>query len=974
MRQLFHTAVSNRVSRTTFALIGALALCTACGGGGSGNGGPGAVSGTIEFLSSLAGAPENEPNDCVDQPHAIGAIHPGEAKTITGHVDAASDAIDGFSFVAPARVRLHATLRWTDGAANDGELELGIYDPIAAQFVAYGDREGSALASHCDTKGAFDVVVRALRGVSNYTLSVRAEAEATVNGVPSIDVVEPTRYAGEIAVGDTLTISGRVSSGSERILVTCPEAAAVSAEFDREGFEVTLSDATSAATRSVPLASTATSPASRIAVVRALTLLAIDVHATSASGEFTLRIAASERSPAQVDAPNASARTLAPLAHELRGRTPSASDSFYGRTRLRAMPGEILVLPRGDARLDAQLARRSLRVADRIPGDAMRVVGDLPPSLGPEERARATVALARSLAGDADVIYSELNLRREAFSTTPNDEFYPLQWHYALIHLPEAWDITTGDNAVIVAVIDTGSTNHPDLGNRLIAGFDFISDPATAADGDGLDPDPTDVGDGEGVQPSSYHGTHVAGTIGAETNNNLGVAGVTWATQIMPLRVLGKGGGTDFDIANAIRYAARLPNNSGFLPSVRANIINMSLGGSGSTSTGQSAVTAARNAGVAIFAAAGNSHVSTPFFPAAYDGVISVSAVDFNAHQAPYSNFGPTIDIAAPGGDTSKDLNGDGHPDGVLSTLVDDSTSPPSFVYGFYNGTSMASPHAAGVAALMLAVAPTLTPAQIESIITSTATDLGAPGRDDIFGHGLINAFQAVVVAGQGVPSTPVLSVSPPTLAFGASVNALSLQINNNGSMLLTVGPVTTSTTDGNAWLSAIPVTVNNPTTTDTSAIMVALDRTGLPDGMYTGAVHIASNGGMVDVPVAMLVQAVTVPTNVDIFVLAVNSDTFITAVEAVVNPTTTLAYSLAGLAEGDYILVAGSDDDNDGVICGDGDTFCGLYPTFDNPQAIHVSAGQTITGIDFPVTVQQLPATGGAAAGHRLHSFHILR
>src|SRR5262249_6884057 len=159
-------------------------------------------------------------------------------------------------------------------------------------------------------------------------------------------------------------------------------------------------------------------------------------------------------------------------------------------------------------------------------------------------------------------------------------------------------------------VIDTGETAHPDLIARQIPGFDFISDPANAGDGDGRDPDPTDVGDGNGVEPSSFHGTHVAGTIGAETNNGSGVSGVTWAGRIMHLRVLGRQGGNDFDIANAILYAARLANASGTLPPERANVINMSLGGPGGSSTVRNAITAARGQGVVIFAAAGNENSS----------------------------------------------------------------------------------------------------------------------------------------------------------------------------------------------------------------------------------------------------------------------------------------------------------------------------------------------------------------------------
>ncbi len=273
-----------------------------------------------------------------------------------------------------------------------------------------------------------------------------------------------------------------------------------------------------------------------------------------------------------------------------------------------------------------------------------------------------TLDAIRRLRAEPDVEYAEPNFIRRPL-LAPNDSLYGSQWHYSLINLPQAWDVTTGDSNVIVAVLDTGVlSGHPDLlGGRLIPGYDFVSDPANAGDGGGIDPDPEDTATADG----SSHGTHVSGTIGAVTNNG---TGVTWQTRIMPLRVLGVNGGTDADIAEAIRYAARLPNSSGTVPPERAHVINMSLGGSGFSQTVQDAITAARGQGVIVVAAAGNENSSQPFYPASCDGVISVAAVDLVARKAPYSNYGPKIDVAAPGGDMTADLNGDDLPDGVLST------------------------------------------------------------------------------------------------------------------------------------------------------------------------------------------------------------------------------------------------------------------------------------------------------------------
>ena len=220
-------------------------------------------------------------------------------------------------------------------------------------------------------------------------------------------------------------------------------------------------------------------------------------------------------------------------------------------------------------------------------------------------RSRTYDAILR-LRLDPEVDYAHSNYRLKP-RLIPNDTSYPIQWHYNQVALKEAWDLTTGSDSIIVAIIDTGVISHPDLQARTISGYDFITDPTVAGDGNGRDPDPTDTGDdanGPGIH--SYHGTLVAGTIGAVTNNSIGVAGVTWQTKIMPLRVLGKGGGSSLDLAEAIKYAAGLPNLSGTLPPQRAHVVNMSLSACAQNPTERAAVEAARSVGIIIVAAAGN--------------------------------------------------------------------------------------------------------------------------------------------------------------------------------------------------------------------------------------------------------------------------------------------------------------------------------------------------------------------------------
>jgi serine protease len=338
----------------------------------------------------------------------------------------------------------------------------------------------------------------------------------------------------------------------------------------------------------------------------------------------------------------------------------------------------------------------------------------------------------------------------------PNDPNYASQWHYPAIQLPQAWDLTTGANSPIVAVIDTGKTNHPDLVGRWVGGYDFISSKSTARDGNGRDSDATDVGDGGFCfpynNPNSWHGTHVAGTIGANTNNGVGVAGVNWNARILPVRVLGKCGGSTADIIDAIRWSGGLSVSGVPANPNPAKVINMSLGGS--LSAGQTCATndtATQNAinavvaqGASVVVAAGNSNKDTKTFtPASCNNTITVAALNRANARAYYSNYGLDVDIAAPGGDTQTDTNGNGiKDDGVLSTLLNSNGS--SYTYTYYQGTSMATPHVAGLVSLMLARNPSLTPAQILAKLRSTSTPISSSQCPQGCGAGLINAQAAV--------------------------------------------------------------------------------------------------------------------------------------------------------------------------------------------------------------------------------------
>ncbi|HEU4740405.1 MAG TPA: S8 family serine peptidase [Meiothermus sp.] len=375
-----------------------------------------------------------------------------------------------------------------------------------------------------------------------------------------------------------------------------------------------------------------------------------------------------------------------------------------------------------------------------------------------------TLALVERLAARSDVEYAVPNRIWRALAN-PNDTFYGAQWHYQLMNLPAAWDTTTGSASTKVAVIDTGILPHPDLAGRVTGGYDFISNPAIAGDGDGRDGDPTDAGDAEQAgEQNSYHGTHVAGTVGAATDNNAGVAGVNWAAKIVPIRVLGKGGGTTADIVDAIKWAAGgsvsgVPANPN-----KADVINMSLGGQGSCdAASQEAINFANSQGTIVVVAAGNSDMdASGFSPASCQNVITVGAVGPTGERAPYSNYGSRIDVMATGGDTSQTFtfNGKEYVAGVLSTLKDDQTK--TFNYVFYQGTSMAAPHIAGIVSLMKAQNAGITLAQALSKLKASATPLTAvgcnrPSASDC-GAGLVDAAKALTSG-----STPLPPPPPPT-------------------------------------------------------------------------------------------------------------------------------------------------------------------------------------------------------------------
>lgn len=376
-------------------------------------------------------------------------------------------------------------------------------------------------------------------------------------------------------------------------------------------------------------------------------------------------------------------------------------------------------------------------------------------------------AFLAQLRADPTVEYAQPDYLKQALAFAPNDPYYGLQWHYTYagsgIQAPGAWGTSTG-TGVVVAVIDTGYLDHADLNANILPGYDFIVDTDVSGDGDGRDPDAHDPGDWYGFSASSFHGTHVGGTVAAVTNNGLGVAGVAFNAKVEPVRVLGHGGGYTSDIADGIVWAsggtvAGIPANAN-----PAEVINMSLGGGYACSSDpvtQSAIDGANSRGTIVVVAAGNSNDDASHYtPAGCKGVVAVGANGSDGGRSYFSNYGPAVTISAPGGNATSGSDPDDRWIWSLGNtgVHEPDPSPAGDAVVGMIGTSMASPHVAGVVALMQSAAvaagrPPLTLVQVRSVLRSTATPWTlVPPANKPQGPGVVNAAAAVQAATQPIP------------------------------------------------------------------------------------------------------------------------------------------------------------------------------------------------------------------------------
>ncbi|MCO7224141.1 S8 family serine peptidase [Pleionea sp. CnH1-48] len=395
----------------------------------------------------------------------------------------------------------------------------------------------------------------------------------------------------------------------------------------------------------------------------------------------------------------------------------------------------------------------------------------------------------KSLQKLPNVEYAVANRRLHTMAT-PNDPRYNEQWHYfeatGGINMPAAWDINQGSGAVI-AVVDTGYRPHADLVANILPGYDFISNAGTARDNDGRDNDASDEGDWFGFfecpgapffsQNSSWHGTHVAGTVAAVNDNSEGVAGIAPQAKVVPVRVLGKCGGTLDDIQDGMLWAAGIsvpgvPDNPN-----PADVINLSLGGGAACDAAmQDVVNQITAAGTTVVAAAGNSNADAgSFTPASCNNVLTVASTNRSGARASYSNFGSVVEIAAPGGETSG-----GAANGVLSTLNTGTQGPEADSYSFYQGTSMAAPHAAGVVGLLYSHKPDITPAQVQQTLMDTARAF--PGTCNQCGAGIIDAAAALQALGGGSNQAPDAGFS--FAVSGFDVNFTDSSSDSDGSVV----------------------------------------------------------------------------------------------------------------------------------------------------------------------------------------------
>jgi serine protease len=465
-----------------------------------------------------------------------------------------------------------------------------------------------------------------------------------------------------------------------------------------------------------------------------------------------------------------------------------------------------------------------------------------------------------------------------------------------------AWPVTRGEG-IVVAVLDTGYVSHPDLNANVVAGWDMISDPSVSNDGNGRDSNPSDPGDFGCGHGSSWHGTHVAGTIAAVEGNALGVFGGAPGVKVQPVRVLGKCGGHETDISDAIIWASGGSVAGAGANLTPARVLNLSLSGPGAcTSYMQDAIDEARARNSVVVVASGNEATNAASkHPANCQGTLAVAAITEAGIRASFSNYGSTIDLSGPGV-------------GVVSTINTGATHPVGPTYASYSGTSMATPHVAAAAALVAAAYPSLSPDAIASLLEITSTPFaadaspnGCPSRG--CGSGIVNAAAAVTALDAPTPLVGALSVDPDgiTNAGSTAVAATAVDVDGIASAAYRV--------DSGAWLPMSAVDQVFGETSEAIAATAPIPGTG---GEHSVCVRATDLDGHVSAATCETVNVLD----------AIPTVTEFAATTASPSAATSIAYrlrfseSVSGLSAGDFTIGGTSAGWSVGQVSGSGSLY----------------------------------------------------
>jgi serine protease len=537
----------------------------------------------------------------------------------------------------------------------------------------------------------------------------------------------------------------------------------------------------------------------------------------------------------------------------------------------------------------------------------------------------------------------------------PNDPYLLYQWNLDFARLPAAWDISTGNENIVVAVVDSGlNMTHPDILGKVVQGADMISEPGIAGDGNGRDPDATDPGDnalGAGIH--SWHGTHVAGIVASDSNNGLGISGILWEGKIQPVRVLGIGGqGYDSDILAGLIWALGAQAEGVPTNQTPAKVVNLSLGGA-ADEQGRAIwvelideltqVNAAAYGNPILVTAAGNSNQSVEsIVPANIPAIITVGGARFDGQRAEYSNWGAQVDVMAPGGQTNVDQNVDGQGDGIYSLYGDD--------YRFEQGTSMAAPHVSGIAALLASIQPNIDHATVQMLLRTTANPDGTCNEGCGTGH--VDAAAALLAAGGIVIEEPRLAVDVTRAVFQAGFTEQSFRIHNIGGSELTWSTEISGPQSG--LFSILPA--SGRLAAQSSAIVtVTLNRGSFEAGsanlIFTGSGGTQDETLLVDLTFDDTPPVVTNLQVVQVSLAQLVGDNMVQVGDPVLaKRESNFAYAFEGIDAGTYFVLAVGDDNNDGLFDPGRESY-GAWPFASQPKAIEVAANTRYENVNFGVS-----------------------